>query len=162
MPLIMLIALSVIYILFRDDAIPESINHSSQSYMENVTIIHKKENQMQWTGNIKRVLFSGSEKSAKLDGIVLHFPEKNISLRAKSGIYGLEKNMISLEEEVIASNQDYEIKSENLKWDVGEEKMTSESEVIIKARNFTIKADSMNASREGKVSLSGNVKAFFQ
>ncbi len=161
LPLLIFLFFIVSYYLVRDEAIIPQGPFSHTSHMEFVKITHRNNNETKWRADIESIHFSENEKSADLREIRLHMIEDNISLRARKGTYDLGRNSIHLLDDVVAFNKDYEVLSDTLHWDLHNRSLSSNDKVTISAKNFTIVADSLSTSRDGRVNLSGNVRAVF-
>ncbi len=160
--LIMIFLFVILYCLFKDDNINEFIQYNDKSYMENVKIIHKRENITKWTAHIKNIFFQKNDNDAKIEDILLNFPEKNIVLSAEKGNIDFNKNIINLKDKVTSFHEKFKIITDNIYWDISQDNLTSESEVLITSKRFRIRADEINTFNDVEISLLGNVRAVFR
>ncbi len=84
-----------------------------------------------------------------------------MDVKSEAGIYDLESRDLTLTGNIVASTDDFVLRTEsiNFKSETGE--LTSPDRVVLKGSNFRIEGDGLYANSDKTVFLKSNVKAIF-
>ncbi len=131
---------------------------STDSYMEGVTVAHSANNVVKWYATVRKVHLTENQKKAKMQGIAVKLTDGSFTVNAPSGLYDVAGNRVNLDGEVVALNKDYEIKSNNVMWDLNKQTLTSDAGVSLKGSRVTLKADSFRVDKGELIELYGGVR----
>lgn len=134
----------------------------SRSYMENIVIEQKKDGQEKWSAQIGRATLMDNRKDVLIEDVVFTSKEKGIRVKAKSGVYDIKKNNVTITGDMTAYRGDVEIQSKGMSFDLATETIQSDKEVIISSDKITARADSVEALKDERIRLSGNVTVVFK
>ncbi|QWR76051.1 LPS export ABC transporter periplasmic protein LptC [Candidatus Magnetomonas plexicatena] len=163
-PIIVVIAATVIYIMLampENDLTKNVKIQPGDSVMEKVNIYRSTDTKIVWRAKVNRLILEDNRKAAKIDGIEADFPEKSITVKAKSGLYDFSNNTITVDSDMLAYNKDAQITSKDIYVDFKTQTVSSKSGVTITGKNYTVTADSFNSSNGDNVTLNGNVKVVY-
>ncbi|MBF0538126.1 MAG: LPS export ABC transporter periplasmic protein LptC [Nitrospirae bacterium] len=132
---------------------------SRDSYMEGVTVAHSANNADKWHATVGKVHLTENQKKAKMQDIVVQLNDGNFTINAANGIYDVGGNMVSLYGEVVALNKDYEIKSNNVTWDVNKQTLASGAGVTVTGSRMTLTAGSFRVDKGELIELYNGVRA---
>jgi LPS export ABC transporter protein LptC len=155
--LFLLIALMVY--LNQEKEAKFKLSVGDNSYMDDVSIIQKKEGMVKLALNAKKAVFITSNNVTLAD-LKIEFPEKSLTLTSKEGMYDIESRNLKMSENITASTKDYDIVAETLFWDSSKSEIFSDKRVQITGKKFFAEGDNLTATSD-KAILNKNVKAVF-
>ncbi|MCI4626687.1 MAG: LPS export ABC transporter periplasmic protein LptC [Candidatus Magnetoovum sp. WYHC-5] len=159
--LLLVIAVGLYFILNKDDG-HKIITLTSSSQMEGIKIEHVKGSQKTWVANIAKALLMENNKDIMLKNMVIEFYEQQIQVSSNEGKYLIEKNILNIPDNVIASTNKYSIHTSNVLVDLNSEKLSTLSEVSIFGKGVEIRADNISELNKQRMVLTGNVKVTFK
>lgn len=134
---------------------------SALSYMEDISIIGKKNGTDPWIVSAKKAAFSKDESTALIDSITIDIPGSGVNLNADKGTYNLYTNDLHLNDNITIRTRDSMVYVKSLKWNPSTETLASDNNVQIKGSKFRIEGDGFATSENKKIKLMKNVKATF-
>lgn len=155
---VFLLAIIALY-LNQEKFLKRDLQLGTDSYMNYVSILQKRDGEVKWEVKAKRAVFLNND-DVKLSDIKITFPEKKLVLTSERGMYDIENRNLTIEGNIKASTHDYDILATTLFWDSSREEIFSEERVRILGRNFVIDGDGITATTD-KARLHNNVKAVF-
>lgn len=155
-----LVLLSVlVFYLSQDKDTKVKLRLEDNSYMDDVRITQKKEGAVKWVLDAKKAVFL-TANDIKLHSMKIFFPEKELVLTSKSGLYDVDNKSLKIEDNIKASTKDYDIVATTLFWDSSRNELLSDEKVQITGKKFFAVGDTMTATTD-KAILNKNVKAVF-
>lgn len=155
---IFLMSVLIIYLNQEKDT-KLKLRPGEDSYMDNVSIVQKRQGIVKWMLNAERALFvTGND--IKLDRLKIIFPEKELTLTASQGMYDIDTRNLKIDSNINAFTKDYEIVATTLFWDSSKNEIFSGEKVRIVGKKFSAEGETLTATAD-KARLSKNVKAVF-
>jgi len=155
---LLLLSVLIVY-LNQEKDMKVKLRLGDNSYMDDVSIIQKKEGIVKWILNAKKAVFLTSN-DVKLDSLKIIFPEKELTLTSNGGMYDIENRNLKIDGNINAFTKDYEIVANTLLWDSSKNEILSEEKVQIMGKKFFAEGDNLTATTD-KATLNKNVKAVF-
>ena len=160
----------IICFLINNDEKIAPVSATTDSTMEDVSIIHKKNSNTVWSAHITKI--SRTTKSNNNDNIIslseinLRFKasnkdNNNLILYAKSGYYDTLNGSIRLTDDITANFNDFKITAKTIDWDNENLILRSNGGVKIIGNRFSVTGDSLYTLKDFKIRLDGNVLATF-
>lgn len=155
-----LLAILTLY-FFQDSDVKGRLRLGDNSYMEDVSIVQKKEGATSFTLNAQKAVFMTAQ-DVQLTVLKIFFPAKDLILTSESGIYNTETKDLKIEGNIKAATKDYDILTKKLRWDATKNELFSDDKVTIvgKSKNFHIEGEDLTAAGD-IATLHKNVKAVF-
>lgn len=144
---------------YREGDMKAGVRLGETSSMEDIAISQKKEGELKWTLRSKTAVFV-TDNDVKLDGLTIQFPEDGLTLTAKGGRYDIDKRNLTIEGNIKASTEDYDILATTLFWDASKNELLSDKKVQIVGKSFFVEGDNLVATTD-TAKLTNNVKAVF-
>ena len=132
------------------------------SVMKKIQIIKVKKDRTLWWAKIKEATFGKDEHIARLKQISLYWPEKNIELIARRGIYNLSSGKIRLEDAIKGYRGDMEIQTDSLRYNPKKQLLYTKDGITIRGKGFTITGNEASIKDGKKLEIKGNVKSVFK
>lgn len=145
--------------LSREGDMKARIQLGSNSYMDDVSISHKKDGVVKWLLNSKKAVFL-NDNDVKLTALKITFPEKGLTLTSDDGMYDMKKRNLNIERNIRASTKDYDIVASKMFWDSSKNEVLSDERVQIVGKKFFVEGDNLTATTDN-AKLNNNVKAIF-
>lgn len=135
---------SIFFMLLKSEkgAISE-ISLKSDSFIEGLKIVNKKNGKTNWILTAKRADIPENGDRAILSDIEMRLENDDITLSAGSGIYDLINRNVVIENTVIARNSQYSIMASAARIDGKTGYLESGSDVTIVGRNFKLNGTGM-------------------
>ncbi len=156
---IVLLFLIVFVIYFQNKDPGVEIRLAGESYMNDVSIKQREDGETKWILDAKRAVFI-SDTDIKLDDLRITFPKKDLILTSDGGMYDIESRNLTIDGNIKASTDDYDIVATTLLWNSSKSKLFSDEKVKIIGENFFVEGDNLIATVD-KIKLSNNVRAIF-
>ncbi|MCI0469529.1 MAG: LPS export ABC transporter periplasmic protein LptC [Nitrospirae bacterium] len=131
----------------------------SESSMDDVRIIQKRDGSEKWTLEAKKAVFIDN-KEVKLYDIEVRLHKEGLLLRSNSGTYDIESKNLKIEGEVKASTKEYNIAASGLYWDSNKGELLSSDMVKVRGEEFYVEGRSLTAT-SGDARLNKDVRAVF-
>lgn len=155
-----LICLSFFFIFFeRERGYDIGFKISENSFMDDVKIIQNREGTTKLTLSAEKAIFV-TDNDIKLDKLTMTFPERDLTLTAKGGIYNLKKRDLKIDGDINAYTKDYQIIADTILWDSSKNGIISDKKIKIVGKKFIAEGDSLEATADN-ATLRRNVKAVF-
>lgn len=135
---------------------------TGSSFLEDISIVHKRNGETMWKLTAKRADFLEGEDRARLHTIRLAVPENNLTLSADSGIYHFAEHSFAADTLVEAHGENYRILADSLDLDISANGIRTEGRVKVEGDGFSVEGEGMNVDKEQKVKIFRDVKAIFQ
>jgi LPS export ABC transporter protein LptC len=135
---------------------------TSNSFLEDIRILHKKNGETTWILTAKKADFLEGEDKAALQTISLAVPENKLMLYADKGTYNFSKKSFTADTVVEAKGENYRITADSLDLDVSSSGIQTEGRVYLEGKGFSLEGEGMQAGKEEKVRIFKDVKAIFQ
>ncbi len=139
----------------------DSIPFRTNSYIEGLRIVHKKDGQNSWTLRSQRADLSQSETVAHMDRVTINLTKENLILKADRGLYNLDNKNLTLEGNIKAHTKDYVITAESLGWKSSTGELVTDGSIQMYGKKFMVEGNGMRVTPGQKVRLLKNVKAIF-
>ncbi len=130
------------------------------SVMKDVDIIHFKETRKDWTARVREAFFRSDNELVDLKGVRLDYPERELQLRARVGVYDLGSGRIKLKKDIRGTVRDTEFSSASLTYNPDNNMILAKKGIIIKGKRFRVTGDSGKIV-DGMMRIQGNVNAVF-
>ena len=144
-----------------------TVSVPTESFMEDVSVVNRKNSRRQWSLNTKKATFPGNGDLARMQGVTLIIPEEGMTVRADSGLYNMQNGDLLLTGNVTARTADYSIRSGSINiqsgqaGQTGEDVLSTEEKVVVESRGFRIEGLGLVAKPQHKVRLLRDVRAVF-
>ncbi|MCE5313207.1 MAG: LPS export ABC transporter periplasmic protein LptC [Nitrospiraceae bacterium] len=153
-----LIGMFTFYFNYEKD-MKAGVKMSEYSYMDDVSIVQRKAGVHKWTLNSKKAVFV-NENDVDLEKVTIDFPEKGLVLNSDTGSYHMGTKSFTVQGNIKASTNDYDIVADKLTWNAETQQLTSDTKVNIVGKRFSVIGDRLEAVTD-KAKLLNNVKAVF-
>ncbi len=124
---------------------------------------HKKDNKIKWELLAREASFPVDKKEILLQsiGLTINYSPK-IYITSKSGTYEIEKENITLNEDVELHTEDAKFTTDTLNWNGKDELITTEDDVKFRGKTFLIEGKGLAAETgRQRVRILKDVKAVF-
>ena len=135
---------------------------TGSSFLEDISILHKKNGDTMWTLTAKKADFPEGEDKAELHTVRLAVPGNNLTLYADKGTYSFSGNTFAADTLVEAHGENYRITADSLDLDISSSGIQTEGRVRVEGDGFSVEGEGMQAGKEQKVKIFRDVKAVFQ
>lgn len=149
----------VAFFLNQEGDVRAKLVLAEQSYMEDVSIVQRREGVVKWMLSAKKAVFLPDD-DVKLADLQIRFPEKDLILRSSDGIYNTESRNLKIDGEITASTKSYNIHAKTLFWDAKKNEIVSDQPIQIVGQGFTVDGDDLVATTD-RAKLQNNVRAVF-
>lgn len=157
----MLFSAFLFFPLFYGGDLKNKTLTQATSYIEGLRIIHRIKGETSWTMRAERADFTGNERIARMNSIVLDIKKEGMTLNAERGTFDLQTRYLKLEDNVVLRSKDYEITLKDLSWNPARSLVSSDQKIALRGNRFSIEGDGLSATEEQKLRLHRNVKAIF-
>ncbi len=131
------------------------------SFIENLTVIQKKNGQPVWTLTASRADFKENEDKADLSDINLVMEKDHIMLQADKGLYDLSERSFTTDTAVKARSRDYRITADSIDYEVASGIIQTQGRINLETKGFKVEGEGMKSEADHKVSILNDVKATF-
>jgi lipopolysaccharide assembly outer membrane protein LptD (OstA) len=131
------------------------------SFIENLTIIQKKNGQPLWTLTASKADFKENEDKAELSDINLVLEKDHITLQADNGLYNLSERSFTTDSAVKARSQDYRVTADSIDYEVASGMIQTKGRIQLETKGFRVEGEGMKSEADHKVSILNDVKATF-
>lgn len=131
------------------------------SQMRSVNILHFTEKKQDWSAEVEEADFRAGNDMVDLRHVKLNYPDKDLQLRAKSGLYDLRSGRIQLENDIEGTIKDTEFKSARISYNPLKNIIIAKDGLVIKGKKFRITGNSGKIVENNIMKIEGNVKAVF-
>ncbi len=158
-------ALVIVFIIilgYREQSIKISPSFK-ESTMQKLQMTHKKDNKIKWELLAREASFPVDKKEILLQsiGLTINYSPK-IYITSKSGTYEIEKENITLNEDVELHTEDAKFTTDTLYWNGKDELITTEDDVKFRGKTFLIEGKGLAAeTARQRVRILKDVKAVF-
>lgn len=135
--------------------------HRSNSYIEGLKIVNKKDGTDSWVMTARKADFTKDETLAKMDSVSMDIKKEGVILNAGSGTYNMDSKDLRLEDDVTIRAKDSVIHAKSLAWNPSLGTLTTDSRIRMESSRFTVEGEGLTATEQNKVTLMRNVKAIF-
>lgn len=149
----------LLYYLSGDRESGLKVGLGSTSYMEDVSISHKRGGKVSWALTAGRADFL-NKKDVRLTDMKISFPERNLELTSEGATYDMDSKDFTIRGNVTASTKDFRFVAPALSWDGVENQLTTDGRVTIVGQRFSIEGEGLRATQD-KATLQGKVRAVF-
>jgi lipopolysaccharide assembly outer membrane protein LptD (OstA) len=131
------------------------------SFLENLTIVQKKNGQPLWTLTASRADFKENEDKAELSDINLVMEKDHITLQANKGLYDLSERSFTTDSAVKAESRDYRITADSIDYEAASGMIQTQGRIHLESKGFRVEGEGMKSEADHKVSILKDVKATF-
>jgi lipopolysaccharide assembly outer membrane protein LptD (OstA) len=132
------------------------------SFLENLTIVQKKNGQPLWTLTASRADFKDNEDKAELSDINLVMEADHIALQADKGLYDLSERTFTTDSAVKAKSPDYRITADSIDYEVASGMIQTQGRIHLESKGLKVEGEGMKSEADHKVRILNDVKATFQ
>jgi len=136
------------------------IQVKGSSFLENLTIVQKKNGQPVWTLTASRADFKENEDKAELSDINLVMEKDHITLQADKGLYDLSERSFTTDSAVKAMSRDYRITADSIDYEVASGMIQTQGRIQLESKGFRVEGEGMKSEAD-KVRILNDVKATF-
>ncbi len=157
-----LVIVFIIILGYREQSINISPSFK-ESTMQKLQMTHKKDNEIKWELLAREASFPVDKKEILLQsiGLTINYSPK-IYITSKSGTYEIEKENITLNEDVELHTEDAKFTTDTLNWNGKDELITTEDDVKFRGKSFLIEGKGLAAeTARQRVRILKDVKAVF-
>ncbi len=129
--------------------------------MEDIRIVHKKNGIPSWILNADKAIFTESDDKAELNTISILIPKNDVTLYADKGVYNIYEHSFANDGAVKAKAKDYTIKADSINYEIPSGTIEAAGRIEVEGRNFKIEGRGMKADKEQKIQIFNDVKATF-
>jgi len=134
----------------------------TNSYIEGLRIIDRKDGKDSWVITAKRADFTRDGAVATMNAVTMESAKDSMTLEAGGGTYNLSTRELHLDDNIRIRIKDSVISAEHLSWDPASGLLTSPDKVLMAGEKFRIEGEGVTATQDQKVKVMKNVKATFQ
>jgi lipopolysaccharide assembly outer membrane protein LptD (OstA) len=131
------------------------------SFLENLTIVQKKDGQPLWTLTASRADFKENEDKAELSDINLVMEKDHVTLQADKGLYDLSGRSFTTDSAVKAMSRDYRITADSIDYEVASGMIQTQGRIRLESKGFGVEGEGMKSEADHKVRILNDVKATF-
>lgn len=131
------------------------------SFIENLTIVQKKNGQALWTLTASKADFKENEDKAELSDINLVMEKDHITLQADKGLYDLSERSFTTDSAVKAMSRDYRITADSIDYEAASGMIQTQGRIQMESKGFRVEGEGMKSEAGHKVSILNDVKATF-
>lgn len=153
---------SIFFLLFGIDR--EGIKEmkvKSDSSFEGLTILQKKDGALVWTLTARKADIKEDENIAKLTDITLVLQKNGMVLYTDRGTYDLTSRDFTAESEIRGKAKDYTIKVDSIDYEDISGEFKTEGQVHVEGKKLRVDGKGMMVDAEQKVRILKDVKATF-
>jgi lipopolysaccharide assembly outer membrane protein LptD (OstA) len=137
------------------------IQVKGSSFLENLTIVQKKDGQPLWTLTASRADFKENEDKAELSDINLVMEKDHVTLQADKGLYDLSGRSFTTDSAVKAMSRDYRITADSIDYEVASGMIQTQGRIHLESKGFGVEGEGMKSEADHKVRILNDVKATF-
>lgn len=142
--------------------IPDNPQTGIGSFLEDMTIVQRRDGSAVWTLTAKRADVFEDENRASLHSIALSLPDHNLTLTADEGAYDFTTQSFSTVSIVEGRGDSYRITADSLDVDVSSGMIHTPGPVRLDGKAFSLEGRGMEAGRGETVRILGDVRATFE
>lgn len=131
------------------------------SQMRSVNIIHFTDRKKDWGAQVEEAIFRPGNDMVDLRHVKLSYPDKDLQLRARDGLYDLRSGKIQLENDIEGTIEGTEFKSARMSYNPLKNIIIAKDGLVIKGKKFRITGNSGKIVGNNIMKVEGNVKAIF-
>jgi LPS export ABC transporter protein LptC len=155
--------LLISYMVFdRDQDYRRAPLIKTNSYIEGLRIVDRKDGKESWVITAKRADFAKDGTVAVMNAVTMESVKDGMTLEAGGGTYNLSTRELHLDDNIRIRIKDSVISAEHLSWDPASGLLTSADRVSMAGDRFRIEGDGVTATKDQKVKVMKNVRATFQ
>lgn len=157
-----IVLFSLYFLIVKDEKAKVPKIQQSESFLEGVTIVHKKGGKKDWILTAKRADIQGSGDRAELSDIEVKVQDRGIIINADKGAYDMTSKKLTISGPITARDRDYTITSENMQFENTTGILTTDSKVRIEGKKFLLTGTGLQAdNNQQKVRILNDVTATF-
>ncbi len=160
MVLFALLALALPTALLIDKTEGPGPGVEASSFMEDVRVVRRGEGERRWTLAARKISIAAGGASLMSD-VTIEVPMHGLTVRSPSGTYDLGSHELTLDGNILATTEDYTIRTGSVRLDTDTGDFSTAERVVIEGANFIIEGDGMTADNDRKVRIKRNVTARF-
>jgi len=134
----------------------------SDSFIDNIKILQKKDGATVWTLTAKKADFKEGNDKAELSNVDVFIEKSKVSLHADKGLYNLDERSFTTDSMVNAVSKNYRMTADSIDYETSSEKIKSGGRIKLEGKGFVVEGEGMKADGDKKVRILNNVKATFQ
>lgn len=131
------------------------------SFIENLTIVQKKNGQALWTLTASKAEFKENEDKTELSDINLVMEKDHITIQADKGLYDLSARSFTTDSAVKARSRDYRITADSIDYEAASGMIKTQGRIRLESKGFRVEGEGMKSEADNKVSILNDVKATF-
>jgi lipopolysaccharide assembly outer membrane protein LptD (OstA) len=156
---LLFVALLIVLKAGRENGVDVQVKGGS--FLENLTIVEKKDGQPLWTLTASRADFKENEDKAELSDINLVMEKDHVTLQADKGLYDLSERSFTTDSAVKAMSQDYRITADSIDYEVASGMIQTQGRIRLESKGFGVEGEGMKSEADHKVRILNDVKATF-
>jgi len=156
---LLFVALLIVLKAGRENGV--DIQVKGGSFLENLTIVEKKDGQPLWTLTASRADFKENEDKAELSDINLVMEKDHVTLQADKGLYDLSGRSFTTDSAVKAMSRDYRITADSIDYEVASGMIQTQGRIRLESKGFGVEGEGMKSEADHKVRILNDVKATF-
>lgn len=156
---LLFVALLIVLKAGRENGVDVQVKGGS--FLENLTIVQKKDGQPLWTLTASRADFKENEDKAELSDINLVMEKDHITLQADKGLYDLSGRSFTTDSAVKAMSRDYRITADSIDYEVASGMIQTQGRIRLESKGFGVEGEGMKSEADHKVRILNDVKATF-
>ena len=131
------------------------------SFIENITIIQKKDGEPLWTLHAAKADFFKGEDKAELHDMSLLMEKNNIVLYTDRGVYSLSEKRFTTDQVVKAQAEDFLITADSIDFDISAGTIETSGRVELESENITVTGKGLKKTAGQTITIYDDVKATF-
>jgi len=156
---LLFVALLIVLKAGRENGVDVQVKGGS--FLENLTIVEKKDGQPLWTLTASRADFKENEDKAELSDINLVMEKDHVTLQADKGLYDLSGRSFTTDSAVKAMSRDYRITADSIDYEVASGMIQTQGRIRLESKGFGVEGEGMKSEADHKVRILNDVKATF-
>ena len=156
---LLFVALFIVLKAGRENGVDIQVKGSS--FLENLTIVQKKDGQPLRTLTASRADFKENEDKAELSDINLVMEKDHVTLQADKGLYDLSGRSFTTDSAVKAMSRDYRITADSIDYEVASGMIQTQGRIRLESKGFGVEGEGMKSEADHKVRILNDVKATF-
>ncbi len=132
------------------------------SSLENIRMTHSEEGQKVWELEALRADLGQEMKEAILEEVTLRIEaDQPVEVTGRKGYYRFDQGRMSITEGAVVRTTDWTLITEKLDWEGSDGRVTTDQEVTMEARSFTVRGTGMEVDTRKETARVSNVTCTF-
>jgi LPS export ABC transporter protein LptC len=156
-----ILAIVSYFVFHGEQEYKKELSLKTNSYIEGLKIIQKKNGSDAWIITAKRADFTRDESVAQMEAVTIQAMPQGVVANADSGTYTMATKALRLDNNIKIYIKDAVVSAKSLAWNPSSEMLTSNDGVRVDGTKFKIEGQGLTATQDQKLKLMNKVTATF-